>query len=81
MSVKFASQICHEHINKPLDGAYLVDFGINITTIYYRMDTKLFFPSYDERLRSQRITVASTPSEIQTQTLDFMVSGDTFMCI
>jgi hypothetical protein len=26
-------------------------------------------------------TVASTPSEIQTQTLDFMVSGDTFMCI
>ena len=27
------------------------------------------------------ITVASTPSEIQTQTLDFMVSGDAFMCI
>ena len=22
--------ICHENINKPLDGAYLADFGINI---------------------------------------------------
>ena len=27
-SVKFASQICHE--NNPLDGAYLVDFAIDI---------------------------------------------------
>ena len=32
LSVKFASQICHENINKPLDGAYLADFGIDITT-------------------------------------------------
>ena len=31
LSVKFASQICHENINKPLDGAYLADFGIDIT--------------------------------------------------
>ena len=30
LSVKFASQTCHENINKPLDGAYLVDFGIDI---------------------------------------------------
>ena len=30
LSVKFASQICHENINKPLDGAYLADFGIDI---------------------------------------------------
>ena len=30
LSVKFASQICHENINKPLDGAYLEDFGIDI---------------------------------------------------
>ena len=30
LSVKFASQICHENINKPLDGAYLADFGIEI---------------------------------------------------
>jgi hypothetical protein len=28
--VKFASQIYHENINKPLDGAYLADFGIDI---------------------------------------------------
>ena len=28
--VKFVSQICHENINKPLDGAYLADFGIDI---------------------------------------------------
>ena len=31
LSVKVASQICHENINKPLDGAYLADFGIDIT--------------------------------------------------
>ena len=30
LSVKFASQICHENINKPLDGTYLADFGIDI---------------------------------------------------
>ena len=29
--VKFASQIYHENINKPLDGAYLADFGIDIS--------------------------------------------------
>ena len=28
LSVKFASQICHENINKPLDGTYLADFCI-----------------------------------------------------
>ena len=32
LSVKFASQICHENVNKPLDGAYLADFGIDIST-------------------------------------------------
>ena len=31
-SVKFAAQICHENINKPLDGSYLADFGIDIST-------------------------------------------------
>ena len=31
LSVKFVSQICHENINKPLDGDYLADFGIDIT--------------------------------------------------
>ena len=30
LSVKFVSQICHENINKPLDGTYLADFGIDI---------------------------------------------------
>ena len=30
LSVKFAFQICHENINKPLDGAHVVDFGIDI---------------------------------------------------
>ena len=29
LSVKFASQICHENINKPLDGDYFADFGID----------------------------------------------------
>ena len=31
LSVKFAFQICHESIKKPLDGAYLEDFGIDIS--------------------------------------------------
>ena len=30
-SVEFASQTCHENINKPLDGTYLADFGIDIS--------------------------------------------------
>ena len=30
LSVKFASQICHENIIKPLDGAYSADSGITI---------------------------------------------------
>ena len=31
LSVKFASQICNENIYKPLDGAYLAEFGIDIS--------------------------------------------------
>ena len=34
MSVKLVSQICHENINKPLDGANLPDFGIDIMQTY-----------------------------------------------
>ena len=30
LSLKYASQISHENINKPLDGTYLADFGIDI---------------------------------------------------
>ena len=29
--VKFVFQIYHENINKPLDGTYLADFGIDIS--------------------------------------------------
>ena len=37
LSVKLASQISHENINKPLDGAYLADFGIDITlSMFYK---------------------------------------------
>ena len=32
LSVKFVSQICHENTNTPLDGAYLANFGIDITS-------------------------------------------------
>ena len=32
--VKIASQICHENTNTPLDGAYLADFGIDISLLY-----------------------------------------------
>ena len=34
LSIKFVSQICHKNINKPLDGAYLVDFGIDIRFVH-----------------------------------------------
>ena len=34
LSVKFTSQICHENINKLLDGTYLADFGIDISFKY-----------------------------------------------
>ena len=30
LSVKFVFQIYHENNNKPLDGTYLADFGIDI---------------------------------------------------
>ena len=40
LSVKFESQICHENINKPLDGAYLADFGIVINLTW-----TMFVPS------------------------------------
>ena len=30
LTVKFASQIYHKNINKPLDGAYLANFGIDV---------------------------------------------------
>ena len=30
LAVKFASKICHENMNKPLDGTYLADFDIDI---------------------------------------------------
>ena len=33
LSVKFASQISHENIKKPLDGAHLTDFGIDIKSM------------------------------------------------
>ena len=33
LSVKFASQICHKNNNKPLDVAYLADFGIDIMSV------------------------------------------------
>ena len=41
LSVKFVSQICHENINKPLDGAYLADFGIDISALHKNKQTQL----------------------------------------
>ena len=32
LSVKFASQIGHENINKPQDGTYLADIGIDFNS-------------------------------------------------
>ena len=40
VSVKFVSRICHENINKPLYGAYLADFGIDITILHVLSDVK-----------------------------------------
>ena len=33
LSVKFASQICHENPNTPLGGTYLADVGIDVTLL------------------------------------------------
>ena len=33
LSVKFASPICHENINKILDGAYLANFNVDFTCL------------------------------------------------
>ena len=33
LSVNFATQICHENTNTPLDGTYLADFVIDISVI------------------------------------------------
>ena len=41
LSVKFAFQICHENIIKPLDGAYLSDFGIDIKYKVGKMITRI----------------------------------------
>ena len=41
LSIKFVSEICYENINKPLDGAYLADFGIDITYYYLVLKVKL----------------------------------------
>ena len=49
LSVKFASQICHENINKPLDGAYLADFGIDII-FAKRLNKLLYFDSSQRNL-------------------------------
>ena len=43
LSVKFESQICHKNINTPLDGAYLADFGIDITS--FQLSSTLSFSS------------------------------------
>ena len=42
LSVKFASQICHENISTSLDGAYIVGFGIDII-VGHTMPCKFFF--------------------------------------
>ena len=52
LSVKFVSQICHENINKLLDGAYLADFGID------------FSPSYSFSKANQQINKVNKPAEI-----------------
>ena len=43
LSIRFASQIRHENINKPLDGAYLADFGIYNSLLYMPFQLELNF--------------------------------------
>ena len=58
MSAKFASQICHENINKPLDGAYLTDFGINISQrVAQSLSVKLLSIAY--RMNPRNIALKS----------------------
>ena len=40
--LEVASEICHNYTNKPVDGAYLADFGIDVKqTHYYSMNAPL----------------------------------------
>ena len=58
LSVKFACQICLENISKPLDGAYLADFGIDIKSsklanITYRNFLQVVPPEVENFERSE----------------------------
>ena len=46
LSFKFASQIFHENINKPLDGAYLADFGIDISLALVELLSLIFVKAH-----------------------------------
>ena len=37
--LEFVPQICHENINKSLDGTYLSDFGIDIKSYYSQVSS------------------------------------------
>ena len=51
LSVKFESQICYENINKPLDDAYLADFGIDIKLSMMYIVSGFLSKSMDELKR------------------------------
>ena len=55
LSVKFASQICHENTNTPLDGAYLADFGIDITLHLFSA-----LPEWTEMVKSMAVNDIQT---------------------
>ena len=62
LSVKFASQICHENINKPLDGTYLVDFGIDIDRVHRRRQP---YENYgNENVVTRSPTIFMIPYEV-----------------
>ena len=56
LSVKFVSQICHENINKPIDGAYLADFGIDIN-IRIANDAQFVCKKADEQDACAGVTI------------------------
>ena len=64
LTVKFASQICHENINKPLDGAYLADFGIDIKPVLSESYIMYLYKWIQRSINSEKLQKRGTLCEI-----------------
>ena len=77
--VKFASQIYHKNINKPLDGAYLSDFGLDVRPVYYLFTHTLFesiFLEPQPRLKVQSLSKKESRSALDDEEVPVLNNFD-----